>query len=86
MLSFGHSELKPIWRNANSLQSNILGCVNKIQNFIFEEIDEVWKRFKIETFRATSVKTVTDTTMLVLESITKIADDASAVSHYRLHE
>ncbi|CAI6343687.1 unnamed protein product [Macrosiphum euphorbiae] len=55
----------------------MLSCVNEIQNFMFEMINDEWEQFKSETHGATSVKTVTDAHMSFLESITKCVNDGS---------
>ncbi|KAL4132123.1 hypothetical protein QTP88_009332 [Uroleucon formosanum] len=73
--SYNKIELKPVLRNINALLSSMLSCVNEIQNFMFEMINDEWEQFKSETHRATSVKTVTDAHMSFLESITKCVDD-----------
>ncbi|XP_029344397.1 uncharacterized protein LOC115033877 [Acyrthosiphon pisum] len=55
----------------------MLSCVNEIQNFVFEMINDEWEQFKSETHRATSVKTVTDAHMSFLESITRCVNSGS---------
>lgn len=44
-------------------------------------INDEWEQFKIDTYEATCVKTVTDAHMSILESITKYADNESVVSY-----
>lgn len=58
----------------------MLGCVNEIQNFMFEMINDEWEQFKTETYRATCIKTVTDAHISFLESITKYANNAFVVN------
>lgn len=78
---FWQIELKPVLRNINALLSSMLSCVNEIQNFVFEMINDEWEQFKSETHRATSVKTVTDAHVSFLESITKCVNDGFVVSN-----
>eukprot|EP00102_Acyrthosiphon_pisum_P013929 XP_008183718.2 PREDICTED: gamma-tubulin complex component 3 homolog [Acyrthosiphon pisum] len=75
--SYKKIELKPVLRNINALLSSMLSCVNEIQNFVFEMINDEWEQFKSETHRATSVKTVTDAHMSFLESITRCVNSGS---------
>lgn len=77
---FSQIELKSILRNINAFLSNMLSCVNEIQNFMFEMINDEWEQFKSETHKATCVKTITDAHMSFLESITKCMEDGSVVS------
>jgi len=77
---FSQIELKSVLRNINAFLSNMLSCVNEIQNFMFEMINDEWEQFKSETHRATCVKTITDAHMSFLESITKCMEDGSVVS------
>ncbi|XP_050057726.1 gamma-tubulin complex component 3 homolog isoform X2 [Aphis gossypii] len=75
--SFNMIELKSVLRNINAFLSNMLSCVNEIQNFMFEMIHDEWEQFKSEIHRATCVKTITDAHMSFLESITKCMEDGS---------
>ncbi|XP_022162682.1 gamma-tubulin complex component 3 homolog [Myzus persicae] len=75
--SYHTIELKPVLRNINTLLSSMLSCVNEIQNFVFETINDEWEQFKSEIHRATCIKTVTDAHMSFLESITKCVDDGT---------
>lgn len=59
----------------------MLSCINEIQNFVFETIDDEWEQFKSEIHRATSIETVTDAHMSFLESITKFVNDEFVVSN-----
>ncbi|XP_060852229.1 gamma-tubulin complex component 3 homolog [Rhopalosiphum padi] len=75
--SYKRIELKLVLRNINAFLSNMLSCVNEIQSFMFEMINDEWEQFKNETYRATCVKMVMDAHMSFLESITKCLDDGS---------
>jgi uncharacterized protein (UPF0305 family) len=59
----------------------MLGCINDIQNCIFETINDEWKQFRNETSSVTDIKTVTDAHMSFLESITKYTDESTVVSY-----